>query len=251
MSDTESSICQSPSWEGYGQRQKEKKEEARQRRREKEQAGRDARAARKRHASRLMKSPPNSSKVAGVGRPTCSRPLPRPLGGESGHSAPTSSHHLGRTWDAGPRHARQASDATTPAPVSPFTVHLRPLDTGFIGGRRLQQEQQAAGHRAIQEQTAVQRPWDPQTRSVPCNPVTERIPPYRPRPNVPPTTTSMLPPAEPASPYLDNNSRHMPQQATTPKSRRGRLQSERNRSYLLRPLLASGPEQDHTVAGQG
>ncbi|KAK3329725.1 hypothetical protein B0H66DRAFT_35865 [Apodospora peruviana] len=57
MSD-QSSICQSPSWEGYGQRKKEKKKEAERRKREKEQAEKEAKAAKKRLAARLSKSPP-------------------------------------------------------------------------------------------------------------------------------------------------------------------------------------------------
>lgn len=43
----QSSICQSPSWEGYGQKKKEKKKEAERKRKEREQAEREARAARK------------------------------------------------------------------------------------------------------------------------------------------------------------------------------------------------------------
>jgi len=57
MSD-QSSICQSPSWEGYGQRKKEKKKEAERRKKEKEQAEKEAKAAKKRLAARLSKSPP-------------------------------------------------------------------------------------------------------------------------------------------------------------------------------------------------
>ncbi|KAL1836889.1 hypothetical protein VTJ49DRAFT_4531 [Mycothermus thermophilus] len=57
MSD-QSSICQSPSWENYGQRKKEKKLEAERRKREKEQAEKELKAARKRAAARLSKLPP-------------------------------------------------------------------------------------------------------------------------------------------------------------------------------------------------
>ncbi|KAK1755037.1 hypothetical protein QBC47DRAFT_207695 [Echria macrotheca] len=57
MSD-QSSICQSPSWEGYGKRKKEKKKEAEKRRKEKERAEKEAKAAKKRLAARLSKSPP-------------------------------------------------------------------------------------------------------------------------------------------------------------------------------------------------
>ncbi|KAL2136268.1 hypothetical protein VTI74DRAFT_4503 [Chaetomium olivicolor] len=54
----QSSICQSPSWEGYGQRKKEKKLEAERRKREKEQAEKEAKAAKRRSTSRLSKPPP-------------------------------------------------------------------------------------------------------------------------------------------------------------------------------------------------
>lgn len=54
----QSSICQSPSWEGYGQRRKDKKLEAERRKKEKEQAEREARAAKKRNTVRLSKAPP-------------------------------------------------------------------------------------------------------------------------------------------------------------------------------------------------
>lgn len=70
MSD-QSSICQSPSWEGYGQRKKEKKKEAERRRKEKEQAGKEAKAAKKRYAARLSKLPPpptprDTSRIGGL-----------------------------------------------------------------------------------------------------------------------------------------------------------------------------------------
>lgn len=57
MSD-QSSICQSPSWENYGERKKKKKEDAERRKKEKEQAEKDAKAAKKRLAARLSKPPP-------------------------------------------------------------------------------------------------------------------------------------------------------------------------------------------------
>ncbi|KAK4035386.1 hypothetical protein C8A01DRAFT_17935 [Parachaetomium inaequale] len=54
----QSSICQSPSWEGYGQRKKDKKLEAERRKKEKEQAEKEAKAAKKRNTARLSKAPP-------------------------------------------------------------------------------------------------------------------------------------------------------------------------------------------------
>ncbi|KAK4132296.1 hypothetical protein BT67DRAFT_85282 [Trichocladium antarcticum] len=56
----QSSICQSPSWEGYGQRKREKKLEAERRKREKEKAEKEAKAAKKRNTGRLSKPPPPS-----------------------------------------------------------------------------------------------------------------------------------------------------------------------------------------------
>ncbi|KAL0466571.1 hypothetical protein QR685DRAFT_557005 [Neurospora intermedia] len=57
MSD-QSSICQSPSWENYGERKKQKKEDAERRKKEKEHAEKEAKAAKKRLAARLSKAPP-------------------------------------------------------------------------------------------------------------------------------------------------------------------------------------------------
>ncbi|KAK4157826.1 hypothetical protein C8A00DRAFT_11344 [Chaetomidium leptoderma] len=54
----QSSICQSPSWEGYGQRKKDKRLEAERRKREKEQAEKEVKAAKKRNTARLSKAPP-------------------------------------------------------------------------------------------------------------------------------------------------------------------------------------------------
>ncbi|KAK0618058.1 hypothetical protein B0T17DRAFT_509616 [Bombardia bombarda] len=74
MSD-QSSICQSPSWEGYGMRKKEKKKEAERRKKEKEQAEKEAKAeakaAKKRFAARLSKAAPpatthRDSTIAGL-----------------------------------------------------------------------------------------------------------------------------------------------------------------------------------------
>lgn len=64
----QSSICQSPSWEGYGQRKKEKKLEAERRKKEKEQAEKEAKANRKRNAARLSKPPPPPSQPVTTSR---------------------------------------------------------------------------------------------------------------------------------------------------------------------------------------
>ncbi|KAB5549865.1 hypothetical protein GE09DRAFT_1060271 [Coniochaeta sp. 2T2.1] len=57
----QSSICHSPSWEGYGKAKKDKKKEAERKRKakeQKEQAEREAKAAKKRASSRLSKAAP-------------------------------------------------------------------------------------------------------------------------------------------------------------------------------------------------
>ncbi|KAK4229011.1 hypothetical protein QBC38DRAFT_127369 [Podospora fimiseda] len=56
----QSSICQSPSWENYGQRKKDKKLEAERRKKEKIQAEKEAKAAKKRSSSRLSKLQPST-----------------------------------------------------------------------------------------------------------------------------------------------------------------------------------------------
>ncbi|KAK0667610.1 hypothetical protein QBC41DRAFT_135026 [Cercophora samala] len=59
MSD-QSSICQSPSWENYGQRKREKKLEAERRKKEKLLAEKEAKASKKRSTTRLSKLPPSA-----------------------------------------------------------------------------------------------------------------------------------------------------------------------------------------------
>lgn len=55
----QSSICQSPSWEGYGQKKKHKKMEAEHRKKEKEKVEQDAKpCTRRKTTNRLYKSPP-------------------------------------------------------------------------------------------------------------------------------------------------------------------------------------------------
>ncbi|KAK3335406.1 hypothetical protein B0T19DRAFT_7154 [Cercophora scortea] len=73
MSD-QSSICHSPTWEGYGQKKKEKKKEAERRKKEKELADKEAKAAtkaaKKRLAVRLSKPPPPATTGGSAGAGT-------------------------------------------------------------------------------------------------------------------------------------------------------------------------------------
>ncbi|KAK4165791.1 hypothetical protein QBC43DRAFT_333284 [Cladorrhinum sp. PSN259] len=57
----QSSICQSPSWENYGQKKKDKKLEAERRKKERAQADKEAKAAKKRSSSRLSKLQPSTT----------------------------------------------------------------------------------------------------------------------------------------------------------------------------------------------
>lgn len=78
----QSSICQSPSWEGYGQRKKEKKLEAERRKREKEQSEKEAKAAKKRATARLSKAPPpppNNRNSGAVALTAADRSMSDPL----------------------------------------------------------------------------------------------------------------------------------------------------------------------------
>ncbi|KAL1855878.1 hypothetical protein VTK73DRAFT_8426 [Phialemonium thermophilum] len=135
----QSSICQSPSWEGYGQKKMEKKKEAERRRKEREKAEREARAAKKRVSSRLSKAPPVSM-----------RPLPRVM--ERSNSAPSLAarsppqtarvHQLPAVRDEtewSEQHSAQFR------PGSPHNSDITGLASdSFLGGHRLELERAEA-----------------------------------------------------------------------------------------------------------
>ncbi|KAL1897366.1 hypothetical protein Sste5346_004102 [Sporothrix stenoceras] len=97
----QSSICQSPSWEGYGQKKKskEKKLKAEMKRKEKERMDQELRAASKKRASnRLYKSPPLDSPDLNGHRPSSSASSrlnsSHGLGTKSGRFTPSSNQGL-------------------------------------------------------------------------------------------------------------------------------------------------------------
>ncbi|KAK5663693.1 hypothetical protein OQA88_4124 [Cercophora sp. LCS_1] len=165
MSD-QSSICQSPSWEGYGQRKKEKKKEAERRRKEKEQAEKEARAAKRRPATRLSKSPPpvaSSRASQSSGLTNAERSMSDPLL-VSQHLRPEHQYqdradHIGRAisaddlqnlWQHQPAVAEVLSDPTP-------TIDTRQ----FVGGVKLDREREAVLQRHLSGHGQQQSPTFP------------------------------------------------------------------------------------------
>ena len=136
----QSSICQSPSWEGYGEKRKKKKEEAEQKRKEKERAAKEAKAAKKKLATRLIKEPPISESRPPISSRAASAPLL-----DSQH--PTLRAQGRKTNIPLNRHQEEPNSemASLSSPKSPlFMTHHTTKDNGFIGGVRLEREREAA-----------------------------------------------------------------------------------------------------------
>lgn len=167
----QSSICQSPSWEGYGQKKKEKKKEAERKRKEREQAEREARAARKKPSSRLSKAPPVSMRHP----PTFmerSNSAPIPEGFRS--FAPSRPRQLPAVQDEGElEYQNSDSRSITPEPRD----FLGPRNTRFVGGLKLEQERREAAQNQFDPQfppsfrearganTRAQDPYQPMKKS--------------------------------------------------------------------------------------
>lgn len=166
-----SSICQSPSWEGYGQRKKEKKAEEKQRRKDKEQAEKDAKEAKRKAASRLTKKPPSASRTNMImtGR-TTSTPEP-PETTTRSRSASTQGEPI-------PSRRRRSSSVTSQIRAALSGVLggkeekevKDPNAPDFVGGLKLEKEREAAIREAArakariisrQSQESVQRPQHP------------------------------------------------------------------------------------------
>lgn len=159
----QSSICQSPSWEGYGQRKKEKKLEAERRKKEKEQAEKEAKAAKKRNTTRLSKPPPpplpaTASRDARAGGLTIAdRSMSDPL--LISQNLPQSSRSINRPEDVG--RAVSADDLQQNRQYRP-AVHEILSDSGshirhFVGGAKLNRERE----RDLTAQAATQDPYSP------------------------------------------------------------------------------------------
>ncbi|TPX09274.1 uncharacterized protein E0L32_009466 [Thyridium curvatum] len=123
----QSSICHSPSWEGWGQQKKKKKEQAEQRKRDKEQAEKDVRIAKKRLANRLSKAPP----------PPDSQPLTETRPGLP-RSASTSM--VRQSTDSKSTNS-SISSMKPPASTQTFVPYwgFAVTSAGFVGGIRLHQ----------------------------------------------------------------------------------------------------------------
>lgn len=158
MSD-QSSICHSPSWEGYGQKKKDKKKEAERKRKAKEQAEREAKAAKKRASSRLSKAVP-----------AVVRQMPTVM--ERSNSAPLLDSHTFRvtnkvhrlpTLDDEYEYIRPASHQNSlQRSTSPdLTGMLVSAGTRFIGGLKLQQEREAVLQNTVQPQSHSINGFDP------------------------------------------------------------------------------------------
>ncbi|KAM0335436.1 hypothetical protein ACHAQA_000482 [Verticillium albo-atrum] len=138
--DDASSICQSPSWEGYGQRKKEKKEEAKQRRKEEKQSEKDTKDTKRKSNTRLTKVPPTPSHPPITERSYSSPAVPgqRP-------SRRSSSQDPTPPPSARPRHNRSRSSSVASQIRLALTGNWgKDKESGFIGGLKLEQEREAA-----------------------------------------------------------------------------------------------------------
>ncbi|KAM0278870.1 hypothetical protein ACHAQH_004948 [Verticillium albo-atrum] len=138
--DDASSICQSPSWEGYGQRKKEKKVEAKQRRRDEKQAEKDNKETKRKSTARLTKAPPTPSHPPITERSYSSPAVPNqkpPRRSSSQDPTPPPS--------ARPRHGRSRSSSVASQLRLALTGNWgKEKESGFIGGLKLDQEREAA-----------------------------------------------------------------------------------------------------------
>ncbi|KAK3693584.1 hypothetical protein B0T22DRAFT_43743 [Podospora appendiculata] len=158
MSD-QSSICHSPTWEGYGQKKKEKKKEAERRKKEKELADKEAKAAtkaaKKRLAARLSKPPPPTTTGGSAGTGTLTsadRSMSDPL---------LVSRHLilADRFTPSPEVDGRAASTNNLQPSwtqRPVTADMLP-DSGpsgrrFVGGVKLDQERERAIYNDTQSQ---------------------------------------------------------------------------------------------------
>lgn len=162
----QSSICHSPSWEGYGQKKKDKKTEAERKRKAKEQkdmAEREAKAAKKRGSSRLSKA-----------APLLGRQMPTVM--ERSNSAPVLSSNNFRTTGREHHQMPTVDDEQEYTPpdllqhplfrsITPDSTEL--LDSAnshFIGGLKLQQMREAALQHAMHTRSAPVNGLDPRQR---------------------------------------------------------------------------------------
>lgn len=151
----QSSICHSPSWEGYGQnKKKDKKKEAERKRKakeQKEQAEREAKATKKQSSSRLSKA---STPLPIRQMPTVmERSNSAPILNSQSFRAPTRGHQMPTVQDEDDYSQIELHQSSLPRSVSPDSAEiLAPAGNGFIGGLKLQQEREAALQYAVHSQ---------------------------------------------------------------------------------------------------
>ncbi|PNH35250.1 hypothetical protein BJF96_g1085 [Verticillium dahliae] len=152
--DDASSICQSPSWEGYGQRKKEKKVEAKQRRKDEKQAEKDNKDAKRKSTTRLTKAPPTPSHP-----PITERSYSSPALTTQNHTRRSSSQEPTPSLSARPKSRRSRSSSVTSQLRLALTGNWgKEKESGFVGGLKLDQEREAADRPADGHSTqAVQK----------------------------------------------------------------------------------------------
>jgi hypothetical protein len=202
-SDAESSICHSPSWEGYGQRKKEKKLEEKQRRKERERAEKEAKEAKKKLAARLTKMPPptkalHSERSVSVPPSLASTKQQRPF----------SERVVGRQDEEETRlkHSEQRSDLIT-ARLHHSSLTQSPIavDKGFIGGLKLEQERRAATQRAMKLEDKTKKVAETLANDAPA-----KLGPLKSPPPPPPSQVPELPRLIPNGPPLSSATTQQP-----------------------------------------
>ncbi|KAL2755787.1 hypothetical protein ACRALDRAFT_2042070 [Sodiomyces alcalophilus JCM 7366] len=161
-SDSDSSICQSPSWEGYGQRRKEKKAETKQRRKKKQEQ-KEQKEQTDAHTKHTTKNTKKSAPAAKLTKPPplANRPdnskaddrdpdtgRPRRTNTQADHYPPSASrvHHKRRRSSSVASQIRAVftGQRTKEKQVEKEKEKKKGKEVGFIGGLKLEKEREAA-----------------------------------------------------------------------------------------------------------
>ncbi|KAM3510847.1 hypothetical protein MY11210_005509 [Beauveria gryllotalpidicola] len=152
VSGTDSSVCQSPSWEAYDKRKQEKKDERR--------ARDEAKATRK--PRRLSKPPPDSSPCAfGQAKPNQSEPV---IAGNGRKPRPSSMLFSDNSSKEATFYKQPRSRAGSFSSLikSTFDFRRSSIDQSqerpFIGGIKLEYEQHLANEKSMNPQSAIDPP---------------------------------------------------------------------------------------------
>jgi hypothetical protein len=213
--DDESSICQSPSWENYDLRKKNKKKQLQMKKRQKEQA------AKKKLPAKLTKSAPPHSVRTEILSET---PTPLVLPPRSS-SRPFSSIITGsKETVERPSHVRQQSDVGPSQFKSPKPI-LPTADTGFLGGLKLERARAASMKRLSEAQHKTSAESSLSKLALASHPI---IPPA-------PAPTAKLPESRP--PRISS------QRLSTHSARRTSRTSSLKPSPLRTESMASSPTE--------